>query len=372
MFRHTIPLGKLFGITVDLDYSWFLIAALLTWMMATAYYPSRFRDWSVGEYWFIGALTAVLLFASVVIHEFAHSLVAKSYGINVKRITLFIFGGVSQIAGEPRSAGEEFWIAAAGPATSLALAALFWELEPLAGNSTAGLAVLTYLSWLNLVLAVFNLIPGFPLDGGRVLRAVLWRLTGKYQRATAIAATTGRFFGFLLIFLGVVEAVFGSLFNGIWIAFIGWFLESAAGSQLQQEVVRSLVAGHTVGEAMRQEVPQVPGDVTVQEAVDRHILNRGIRSFVVYVNEAPAGMVTLSGIGKLPRERWPFTRVSEIMLPLTRLETVRRGADLWNALEKMGRDGVNQLPVVENEGVVGMLTREDVVQYLQFLQSQHA
>lgn len=372
MFRHTIPSGKLFGIKLELDYTWFLIVALLTWIMATAYYPAECPGWSTGEYWLIGALTAVLLFVSVLIHEFAHSLVAKSYGIEVSRITLFIFGGVSQIAGEPRSAKEEFWIAAVGPFTSIGLGVLAWELEPLAAGSPPFFALTEYLSFLNIGLGIFNLIPGFPLDGGRVLRAIVWRVTGKYRRATAIAATTGRFFGFLLIFLGVVQAIFGNLLNGIWVAFIGWFLESAAGSQLHMEMVRSLVTGHTVGDAMRRDVPQVPAEMTVQEAVDRFVLNRGIRSFVVYADGAPAGMVTLTDVRKLPRERWPFTPVSQIMLPVTKLETVRRGADLWNALEKMGRDGVNQLPVMENDGVVGMLTREDVIHHLQFLQSQHA
>jgi len=372
VFRHTIPIGKLFGIKVDLDYTWFLIAALLTWIMATAYYPTEFPGWSTGEYWLIGGLTAVLLFVSVLIHEFAHSLVAKSYGIEVSRITLFIFGGVSQIAGEPRSAREEFWIAAVGPFTSIGLGVLAWELEPLAAGSPPFFALAEYLSFLNIALGVFNLIPGFPLDGGRVLRAIVWRVTGKYRRATAIAATTGRFFGFLLIFLGVVQAIFGNVFNGIWIAFIGWFLESAAASQLQMEMVKSLVTGHTVGEAMRLDVPQLPGNTTVEEAVDRFVLSRGIRSFVVSTEGVPAGMVTLTDVRKLPRERWPLTPVSEIMLPVAKLETVRRGADLWKALEKMGRDGVNQLPVMENNGVVGMLTREDVMHYLQFLQSQHA
>jgi Zn-dependent protease/CBS domain-containing protein len=363
VFRHTIPIGKIFGIRVDLDYSWFLIAALLTWLMATAYYPAQYRTWTAGEYWLIGALTAVLLFISVLIHEFAHSLVAKSYGIDVSRITLFIFGGISQIAGEPRSAGEEFWIAIVGPITSLALGIIFWELEPLVAGSQPFLALFQYLFYINIALGIFNLIPGFPLDGGRVLRAIVWRITGKYRRATAIAATTGRFFGFLLIFAGVVQAVFGNLFNGIWIAFIGWFLESAAGSQLQMEVVKSLTSGHTVGDAMRHDIAQVPADVSVQDAVDHYVLNRGIRSFVVTSNGTPVGMATLSDVGKLPRESWPITPVSQIMRPLTQLQTVRPSADLWNAVEKMGR---------ENSGVVGMLTREDLVHYLQFLQSRHA
>ena len=183
----------------------------------------RIQKLELAEYWVMGAITAVMLFVSVLIHELGHSVVAKHYGIPVPRITLFVFGGVSQIAEEPASAGQEFWIAVVGPAVSFALAALFWELEPLVSSSTPLLALAEYLALINLVLGIFNLIPGFPLDGGRVLRAIVWRVTGKYQRATAVAAVTGRFFGFFLIFLGVWQALFGNFINGLW-------MPSSAGS----------------------------------------------------------------------------------------------------------------------------------------------
>jgi Zn-dependent protease/CBS domain-containing protein len=372
MFRHTIPIGRYFGISVDLDYSWFLILALLTWLLATNYFPFQFKGWSTSEYWLVGALASVLLFVSVLIHEFGHSLVALRYGIPVPRITLFIFGGVSQIAEEPPNAAAEFWIAIAGPIVSFALAALFWELEPLLTFSTPLLATAQYLALINIVLGVFNLIPGFPLDGGRVLRAILWRTTKKFQRSTAIAALVGRFFGFLLIFLGVWQALFGNLINGIWIAFIGWFLESAAGSQLQQEVLKNLVGGHIVGEAMTHEVPQVPPEITLQDLADKFVLTRGLRSFVVTSGDKPVGMITLSQMRQTAREAWPTTTVSQVMLPLEKVVTVPPDARLWTAFQKMGREGVNQVPVVDGGGIVGMLSREDLIHYLQTLQALKA
>ena len=285
------------------------------------------------------------------------------------RITLFVFGGVSQIAEEPPSAGKEFWIAIVGPVISLVLAAIFWELEPLVSFSSPLLALTEYLALINLVLGAFNLIPGFPLDGGRVLRAIVWRATGKYQRATSVAAVTGRFFGFFLIFLGVWQALGGNLLNGLWIAFIGWFLESAAGSQLQQEALKNLIGAHSVVEAMKRNFPYISGDVTLQELVDKQILTGGVRYFIVGDANGLTGMVTLASIRGVPRSAWPTTTASQVMVPVQKLDTIRPDERLWTALEKMGRDGVNQLPVVDGSGIVGMLSREDILHYLTVLRA---
>ncbi len=368
MFRHTISIGRIFGIRIDLDYSWFLIVGLLTWVLAANYYPGEFKNWSAAEYWLMGLVTAVMLFVSVLIHELGHSLVAQRLGMSVPRITLFIFGGVSQIAAEPRSAGAEFAMAVVGPLVSLALAAVFRGLEPLVAFSSPLLALTKYLAYLNLILGVFNLVPGFPLDGGRVLRAIIWRFTGQYQRATAIAAATGRFCGFFLIFLGFWQVLGGNLLNGLWIAFIGWFLESAAGSLLQQEGLKSLIGERRVADAMKRDFPRVSGDLTVQELVDKYVLPAGARYFVVDSTGGPAGLVTLGGIKETPRPSWPQTTVSKVMVPFARLATIRPDARLSSALEKMGRDGVNQLPVVDRNGIVGMLSRDDVMHYLSVLQ----
>lgn len=369
MFRHTIPIGRIFGISIDLDYSWFLIVGLLAWLLAVSYYPVEFRGWSTGEYWLMGVVTAVMLFVSVLIHEIGHSIVAKKYGIEVPRITLFIFGGVSQIASEPPSASAEFWIAAVGPVVSFALAALFWELEPLLTWSSPLYALAKYLALINLILGAFNLIPGFPLDGGRVLRAVVWRFTGKYQRATSIAAATGRFFGFLFIFFGVWQMLNRNIIDGLWIAFIGWFLESAAGSQLQLEALKGLLGEHKVLDAMKRDFPRLSANLTLQEVVDKYVLQTGWHYFVVTDGVGQAGLVTLADVRSIPRSAWATTIAGQVMIPLKKLDQIRPDAMLWSALEKMRRDGVEQLPVVEGNGIIGILSREDVLHYLRVLRA---
>ncbi len=368
MSRHGIPIGRLFGISIDLDYSWFLIVGLLTWMLAVSYFPAEYHGWSAGEYWLVGFITAVLLFVSVLVHELAHSLVARHYGIDVPRITLFLFGGVSQIAEEPPGPAAEFWIAVIGPVTSLALAAFFWEIEPLLVAQPAQ-ALAQYLAWLNLILALFNLVPGFPLDGGRVFRAAVWRATGNYHRATIAAGLAGRFVGFFLIFWGVWQALTGNLGGGIWIAIIGWFLESAAGSYLQQESLRMLLGGHHVFDAMQRNFLAVPSETTLDDLLNHALLPSGLRSAIVTTGGAPAGLITLHAAREVPRSAWRETSAAQVMIPFQRLITTQPNAVLWTALEKMGRDGVNQLPVVEGNGVVGMLTREDILHYLTGLRS---
>jgi Zn-dependent protease/CBS domain-containing protein len=369
MFRHTIPVGRIFGISIDLDYSWFLIIGLLAWILAVSYYPAEFRNWSTATYWLMGIVTAVMLFVSVLIHELGHSVVAKTYGLSVPRITLFIFGGVSEIATEPPSASAEFWIAFVGPLTSFALAALFWELEPLLASSPPLFAMSKYLALLNLVLGGFNLIPGFPLDGGRVLRAIVWRVTGKFQRATTTAAVTGRFFGFFLIAMGVWQALGGNLINGLWIAFIGWFLESAAGSQLQISMLKNVLGEHKVIDAMKRDFPRVAGDVPLQEIVDKFVLTQGERNFVVNGSDSQSGVVTLEAIRAVPRSAWPATPASQAMVPLPKLTTIGSDTLLWSALEKMGHDGSNQLTVVDGNRIVGIVSREDILHYLRVLQA---
>ncbi len=364
MSRHGIPIGRLFGISIDLDYSWFFIVALLTWMLAASYYPVQFPGWTDSAYWGIGFATALLLFVSVLVHELAHSLVAKRYGIPVPRITLFLFGGVSQIATEPPSASSEFWIAIAGPVTSLAIGALCWEIEPAFAGQELMYALLEYLALMNLILALFNLIPGFPLDGGRVLRAAVWKATHNYHRATVAAGISGRFFGFLLIFLGIWQAVTGDIVGGIWIVVIGWFLESAAGSQLQQESIKSMLGDHKVADAMQRDFPHIAGDISLHELVEHYLVQSNAHAVVLTAPDGTVGVVTLSAVSSISREMWPYTMASQVMTPLRAADTTRPDAILWSALEKMGRGGVNQLPVVDNGGIVGMLSREDILHYL--------
>jgi Zn-dependent protease len=245
--RHALPLGRIIGIPIDLDPSWFLVFALLTWTLAVGYYPAEFKTWPTTEYWIVGAMTACLLFASVLLHELGHSAVALRYRIPVRRITLFIFGGVAQIGGEPPSATAEFWIALAGPAVSFALAVFFNLVQPTLAAGSAVLALATYLAYINGALVLFNLTPGFPLDGGRIFRAIVWGITHDLRRATVIAGNVGRLVGFLFILGGAWQFLGGNLINGMWIAFIGWFLESAALAQIQLQAVRGLLAGRPHG-----------------------------------------------------------------------------------------------------------------------------
>ena len=367
MIRQHIPLGRVMGIPIGVDYSWFLVFALLTWSLATGYYPTEFPAWSTPLYWFMGAVTAIMLFTSVVLHELGHSVVALRYKVPVRSITLFIFGGVAQLGAEPPSAVAEFFIAIAGPLVSLALAVLFDAVQHLApeGQPLWGLA--KYLAFLNLALVLFNLIPGYPLDGGRVFRAVVWAITRNMQRATIIAANVGRFFGFLFIVVGFMRVFRGDL-GGLWIAFIGWFLHNAASAQLYQVRFRTLLAGHTVSQAMSGHCVAVPAELTLQQLVDEHILSGGQRCFLVTRGGGAVGLMTLHRIKEVPRGEWPTTSAAQAMLPLEKLKHVGPDKELWTALQQMDRAGVNQLLVMTDGRVVGMLSREDVITYLGTLQ----
>ena len=368
MFRHTIPLGRVLGIPIDLDYSWFLIAALITRVLAVSYYPVEFPGVTGAEYWLMGAMTAVLFFASIVVHELAHSWVALRYKVPVQRITLFVFGGVSQIGGEPPSASAEFLIAVVGPLTSFALAAIFFFLEPLLVNITPALAVAKYLALINGILGLFNLVPGFPLDGGRVFRAIVWGVNKNFRRATLIAASTGRFFGFLFIVVGVWLALKGNIINGLWIAFIGWFLESAAAAQVQQQMVQGLLVGHTVSEAMGNACTQVSGNASLQNLIDQEVLTHGLQCSLVNQGDRVMGMLSLHDIKEIPRISWPTTTAAQAMKPIEKLNKIDPKADLWTAMEKMGRNGINEMPVMLGNNFVGLLSTGDIVKYLHTVQ----
>jgi Zn-dependent protease/CBS domain-containing protein len=367
MNRHTIPVGRIMGIPIGLDYSWFLIFVLLTWTMAVGYYPAEFKDWPAAQYWIVGAVTTIMLFVSVLLHELGHSAGAMHYKIPVRSITLLIFGGISQIAAEPPTARAQFWISIAGPAVSFALAALFSLMQPFFAGIAPLLALIKYLAYINIVLGVFNLIPGFPLDGGGVFRSIVWRVTHNMHRATLIAANAGRFIAYLFIVFGVWQILVGNLFNGIWIAFIGWFLESAARGQAQQLALQDLLAGRKVSHAMNRHYVSVPADDTLQHLVEDHILGSGQRSFVVKRGDAVIGLLTIHRLKEISRSDWPSTTAAQAMISMEQVKRVRPDAELWSALEEMDRDGVNQLPVMTNGRIDGMLSREDVVSYLRTL-----
>lgn len=368
MARQTVPLGRIIGIPIGLDYSWFLIFGLLTWMLATSYYPVEFKTWSRELCWIMGAVASIMLFVSVLLHELGHSVIALANKVPVRRITLFIFGGVAEIAGEPPSASAEFFIAIAGPIVSLLLAAGFYALERVSGQATPLFGLAKYLAYINFLLVLFNLIPGFPLDGGRVFRAIVWAITGSMTRATTIAANVGRGFAFLFIFVGIWQIFIGNFGGGLWIAFIGWFLDRAATAQLQQVLFQRLLAGHTVSQAMNPNYSIVPAHATLQELVDEHILGGSRRSLIVGEMEHPIGLMTLHRVKEVPRTQWTTTSAGDISIPIDKVKRTDPNAQLWSAIQQMGRDGVNQLLVMNGEKIVGMLSREDIISFMHGLQ----
>jgi Zn-dependent protease len=366
MNRSAISLGRILGIPIGLDYSWFLVFGLLTWSLATNYYPAEFKSWPVAQYWIVAAVTAIMMFVSVLLHELGHSVIAIRYKIPVRDITLFIFGGVAQLGSEPPNATAEFWIALAGPLTSFALAILFGVLQPLVSALAPLLALVKYLAYINGSLALFNLIPGFPLDGGRVFRAIVWGATHSLRRATLIAANLGRIIAYLFIIYGVWQMFTGNFGNGLWIAFIGWFLETAAVSQVRQQTIHDLL-GHRVSDIMRRDYASVNPEITLEQLVNEHILGSGQRSLLVEQNGKVAGLLTLHNIKKISRADWPTTTAAQVMIPLDQMKRIRPEAELVDALGEMDRDGVNQLPVMVDDQIQGVLGRDDVISLLHTL-----
>ncbi len=368
MNKKSITLGHLFGIPVGVDYSWFLILALFTWSFATSYFPAEFSNWPQIEYWVVGAITALMLFVCVLLHELGHSLVSLRFKIPVKDITLYIFGGISQISAEPTSAWSEFWITFVGPLVSFILAGVFALLSLIVTGVVPFLALFKYLAYINLALGIFNLLPGFPLDGGGVLMAIVWGITHNRHRAILVASIIGTIFAYLLIFFGVLQIFGGNLISGLWIAFVGWFMQSASSGQVQQERIKGVLSGHKVSEAMNRNYAFIQSDTTLQYLVDNHILGSSQRSFIVKNADEVVGLLTLHHLKNIPKEQWPTTTAAQAMIPVSNLKQIRMDTDLWDAIAEMDRDGVNQLPVMEGAQIQGMLTREDVISYLRILQ----
>jgi Zn-dependent protease len=365
----SIPLGRIIGIPLGLDYSWFLIFALLTWSLAGSYFPDQYPGWSTGLYWTIGLATSLLFFASVILHELGHSVIALRNGIPVQSITLFIFGGVAQIAREPGSPGVEFRVAIAGPAVSFALAGFFYILSWLSASLAPLAALATYLAYINGSLGLFNLVPGFPLDGGRVFRAIVWRITNSFRRATEIAGAVGNIFAWIFIFWGVWQMFTGNFAGGLWIAFIGWFLQNAATASVNQMTLERLLRGHTVGEIMTRESPTVEPGVTLDQLLHDHILTTGRRYFPVARAGQIQGLLTLHQIKAIPRDQWATTTVEQAMTPLAQLLIAHSNDSLWKAMQAMTADGVNQLPVIDvaNGGLDGVLARDNVLTFVRTL-----
>ncbi len=363
--KHSWKIGEIFGIEIHIDSSWFVIFILFTWVLATSYFPQQYPDWQKAQYWLIGIFTSLLMFASVLIHELAHSLVAKAQGEEVRRITLFILGGVAQITEEPKKPWKELTMAVVGPTASIVLGIGFAVMSfLLSGTSEMLKASFFYLALINFILAVFNLLPGFPMDGGRVLRALIWQATDNLKKATSIASKVGQGVAFLIIFLGILQILRGNL-GGFWLIFVGWFLHSAAIRGYQQVTVESALKGVRAKELMREDFVRIPGNILVQELVDSYILHKRERVFLVGDDLFLLGIVCLEDVKATPREKWADTTVAEIMTPKERLEAVSPEDDGNKILNRLTAKDIHQVPVVEGGRVTGIICRSDILRYIQ-------
>lgn len=359
-------LFKVAGISVEVNISWLIVLVLLASSLALDWFPSAVPRQGVAVYWVLGFIAALLLFGSVLVHELAHSLVAKARGLPVKSITLFIFGGVSDLEREPQSPGVEFQMAFVGPLASLLIGgvALLAGIV-IDGSSRLVAATLDYLGIANLLLGAFNLIPGFPLDGGRVLRSIIWKATGSLRTATRWAAYVGQGFAYLLILFGIWLFFTGDIIGGLWAGFIGWFLLQAAQAENMQVMLESVFKGVTVAQLMSPAQITVLSNRTIQQLVDEYLLPHGIRSIPVMREDQLVGLVTLADVRRVPRERWQETFVSEVMIPVERLAVAHPAESLNEVLPRMAAPDVNQLPVVEGYRLVGMLSRDAIVRFVE-------
>ncbi len=362
--KNQIRMGSIYGIPLTFDFSWFLVLFFITWILAGSYFPNEYKGWSKIYYWAVGAATAFFFFLSVLLHEIGHSIAAKKYNYKVKKVKLFIFGGISEIPEEPKNPKEEFVISVAGPAVTFLLALIFYGLAFLTKNNVHLYALFHYLGLINLLLGIFNILPGFPLDGGRILRAIIWHKKKDFDKATQITAGIGRVFGFIVISIGFFEIMAGYFIDGVWLSFIGWFLESAAFAQLQKEKISKYFEGHTVEEAMSKSYGLVPADTTISEFIQNDILIRHRRAFIVEDKGKNIGLLTIHDIKKIPQDKWETATVTDVMKPLNEVKIVDINYPLEEALKEMNLDGVNQMPVMEENKIVGMLNRESILSFL--------
>ncbi len=368
MFGRRINIFKLFGFQVRIDLSWIIIAALITWSLAVGFFPFRYKDLSHETYWAMGIAAALGFFLSIVVHEMFHSLVAKRFDIPMKGITLFVFGGVSEMGDEPRSAKAEFWMALVGPLSSVGIAILFYGIHVLSVQGewpSAINGVVLYLAYINGLLAAFNLIPAFPLDGGRILRSILWGIKKNLRWATRVSSGIGYGFGVLLIFLGVLQFFSGNIIGGIWSFLIGMFLQSAARMSYQQLLIRKVLAGESVRRFMKSDPVAVAPSASVQQLVEDFIYRYHFKMFpVVEPTEKLVGCITTKQVQQVPREEWNRVKVGELATQCSSDNTIEPDADANKALALMAQTGSGRLIVVEDGRMVGVITLKDMLKFL--------
>jgi Zn-dependent protease/predicted transcriptional regulator len=358
-----VRIGRIMGIPVYLHSSWFLIFFLITLTLGTQF-TAQHPGWTQREHWILGIVTSLLFFASLVFHELSHSAVALHYRIPVQSITLFVFGGLARIGREPSSAKQEFNIAIAGPLASIFLSGCFWLVSHEFRANELVLAASVWLCRINLFLALFNLVPGFPLDGGRILRAMAWGVTKDFTKATWIASTAGKAFAYFMIAFGIFVALKGNWVNGLWIAFIGWFLRDAAQESYAQVAIRSTLTGVRAADIMSQDVPTVARDISLEEYV-HEVLRTGRRCHIVTGSGTPVGLVTLHAVRTAPREEWANTSIQAVMLPIDRIQWASPEEPVLGVLERMQSVDINQMPVISDGHIVGMIARDTILRVLQ-------
>jgi Zn-dependent protease/CBS domain-containing protein len=360
------------GIDIKVHWSWLLVLLLFTTQLATLYFPTNLPGQGAVTYWVLGLIASMMLFASVLLHELSHSFTARARGYKVHDIVLFIFGGVSNIEEEAKEPGDEFLIAVVGPLTSIVLAVIFYLLAqtigpPVRRVGAGAAAILQYLAWINFLLGLFNLIPGFPLDGGRVLRSIIWGITRNFQRATQIAGFVGQLVAYGFIFWGLFQTfVSNDLLGGLWIAFIGWFLLNAAQQSVSGVAVREMLRGVTVGQVMEPPPPVVAPDMTLAQALTQYILPYNLRAVPVAQDGRPIGIITLGDIKDLPQEQWGAATVGQVMTGPEKLRVTTPQDSLERAMRLLGEGDFDQLPVVDASGrLVGMLSRARILRWMQ-------
>ncbi len=365
MFGTSWRVARVAGVEVRVDSSWVVIALLITYSMYLRF-SVLYQDLSTWAAAGIAILAAVLFFGSVLVHELAHALVSKARGIRVQDITLFLFGGATRARVESRGPGDEFLIAAVGPLTSGLLAALFWAVEVFAGGALPRslTGMFGYLGWVNLLLAGFNLVPGFPLDGGRLLRSAVWRATGSFRRATRIASLAGQAVGWLLVAGGVAFLLAGNLAGGIWFAFIGWFLVQAARASYQDLQVRQMLRGVQAHDVMAGRLLRIPPDLTLQDAVDRYFMRYDHSAFPVDQQGRTIGLLTLRQVRRVPSDQWPTSRVRDHMVPLSDQVMVPPDAPMDHVMAKLEDGDAGRVLVAEDGEVVGIITPSDLTRWL--------
>jgi Zn-dependent protease len=362
--ENVVTIAKVWGVPIVVNPSWLVIFAIFTWSFATGDFPAAYPGWHAVTRWVVAAILALLAFASVLVHELGHSWVALRHGLPIRRITLFVFGGVAEIGREAATPAAEVRIAVAGPLTSLALAACFGLVGLVARDVDVVAAPAGWLVRINATVAIFNLMPGFPLDGGRVLRAIAWRRTGSFEEATRTAAFSGRVVGIGLILLGLLMLLAGNLSGGVWVAAIGWFLDNAARQTGHEVRTGSLLRGVSVAQVMGDECRRVSPGLKLDQLVDTEVLGAGRRCFFVVDHDRLSGLLTLADIKGIPRERWSVTSVQDAMTPLVKLRSVGSRDDALTALRTMDEADVAQLPVLEDGRLIGAVGREQVLRYI--------